>query len=82
MLVRYYPKPGLRQRVIVNIPHDVAGSEPGLTVSLSCPDASLEGPYGVLIYGLWALVCLGVAAVIFLIPPVLRLWHRSAPAIS
>ena len=82
MLVRYYPKPGLRQRVIVNIPHDVTGSEAGLTVSLYCPEASLEGSYAIPIYGLWALVCLGIAVVLFLIPPALRLWHRSAPATS
>ena len=44
-LARYRPKPGLRQRVLINIPHGVAGSEPVPTLSLYCPEASLDFSY-------------------------------------
>jgi hypothetical protein len=79
MLTRYYPKPGLRQRVIVSLPHSVAGSEPAPTISISCPEASLDFSYAAPAAVLWAIVLLGLAAVLFFIRFVPR---RSAPATS
>jgi hypothetical protein len=82
MLVRYYPRPGLRQRVIVSLQHSVAGSEPSPTISISCPEASLEFSYAAPAALLWAIVVLSLAAVLFFIPFVPRLLHRSAAATS
>jgi hypothetical protein len=64
-LFRYYPRPGLRQRLIVSLPHSIAGSEPSPTVSISCPEASLEYSYAAPAALWWAIVLLGLAAVMF-----------------
>jgi hypothetical protein len=80
MLVRYYPRPGLRQRVIVSLPHSVAGSEPLPNISISCPEASLEFSYAAPAALLWAIVLLSLAVMLFFIPFVPRLLNRSAPA--
>jgi hypothetical protein len=61
ILARYRPKPGLRQRVLINIPHDVAGSEPVPTLSLYCPEASLNFSYEAPVAILWAIFFLGLA---------------------
>lgn len=66
MLARYRPKPGLRQRVIINIPHGVAGSEPIPTISLYCPEASLDFSYEAPVVTLWAIVLLGLASLVIM----------------
>ena len=81
MLARYRPKPGLRQRVLINIPHDVAGSEPVPTLSLYCPEASLDYSYEAPVAITWAIFFLGLA-VFFVIAFVPRFLHRSRPAPS
>jgi hypothetical protein len=82
LLTRYYPKPGLRQRVIVSLPHSVAGSEPVPTISISSPEASLGFSYAAPVALLWAFILLSLSAVLFFIPLLPRLLHRSAPTVS
>jgi hypothetical protein len=74
MLTRYRPKPGLRQRILVSVPHSVATSEASPTVSLYCPEATLEFAYGLPLAFIWAIVLL-IAAMFFFIPLVTGLWE-------
>jgi hypothetical protein len=81
-LARYRPKPGLRQRVLINIPHGVAGSEPVPTLTVYCPEAALDFSYEAPAAILWAIVFLGLASVFFVIAFVPRFLHRSHLALS
>jgi hypothetical protein len=78
MLTRYRPRPGLRQRILVSVPHSVATSEAPPTVSLYCPEAALEFAYGMPLAFIWATVLL-IAAMFFFIPLVTGLWESPAP---
>jgi hypothetical protein len=81
-LARYLPKPGLRQRVLINIPHDVVGSEPVPTLTVYCPEAALDFSYEAPVAIPWAIVFLGLASVFFVIAFVPRFLHRSRLALS
>jgi hypothetical protein len=81
-LARYRPKPGLRQRVLINIPYGVAGSEPVPTLTVFCPEAALDFSYEAPAAILWAIVFLGLASVFFVIAFVPRFLHRSRLALS
>jgi hypothetical protein len=80
MLARYRPKPGLRQRVFINITHGVAGSEPVPTISLYCPEASLDFSYQAPVVALWAIVLIGLASVFSMTSFIPRLLHHSRSA--
>jgi hypothetical protein len=79
---RYRPKPGLRRRVLINIPHGVAGSEPVPTLTVYCPEAALDFSYEAPAAILWAIVFLGLASVFFVIVFIPRFLHRSRLALS
>jgi hypothetical protein len=73
MLTRYTPKPGLRQRILVSVPHNVVTSEAAPTIFLYRPEAALEFADSVPFAIIWAIVLLTVAAVFFFIPFLPRL---------
>jgi hypothetical protein len=70
-LTRYRPRPGLRQRVLVTVPHSVMTSDASPALSLYCPEAALAFADGMPFAVGWAAL-LTLGAVLLFIPTVLR----------
>jgi hypothetical protein len=81
-LARYQPKPGLRQRVVINVTHGATGSEQVPTLSLYSPEACLRSAYEAPVYALWAIVLLSAAVALFVVSFGQLFFHHSRSVLS